>query len=91
MALKSGQRVTFRPTHAKEQKLTGKVKRVHKGGDAVDVTSDADNGSVSRVYTVHADDVTAIEEESDEETESGQEGSNAEEEESEETEESGAE
>jgi hypothetical protein len=57
MALKKGQRVVFRPTHAKELQLKGKVVRVHEDGKMVDVVSEAANGSVSRVYTAHADDV----------------------------------
>ena len=59
MALKVGQSIKFRPTHQKELELSGKVKAVR--GDLVDVLSDAANGSVSRVHSVHAKDCTAIE------------------------------
>lgn len=60
MSLKVGQRVRFRPTHQKELELTGKVQEINS--DSVVVESDAGNGSVSRVYAVHANDCAAIEE-----------------------------
>ena len=59
MAPEVGQLVKFRPTHQKDLELSGKVKAVQD--DLVDVLSDEANGSVSRVYSVHAKDCTAIE------------------------------
>lgn len=59
--LEVGQRVEFFRSHDKQTKLTGTIVKVHDGPeDVVDVKSDAGNGSVSRVDTVHAFDVKLL-------------------------------
>jgi hypothetical protein len=61
--LKVGQRVTFFRTHDKAVQFTGKITRIYPGDeDCVDIKTEAGNGSVSRLETAHAADVTVIEE-----------------------------
>jgi hypothetical protein len=56
---KVGQRVKFYRTHDKSTQLTGAIVRVWPGEeDLVDVKTEAGNGSISRVETAHAADVT---------------------------------
>lgn len=58
---KKGQRVKFYRTHDKFNQLSGTVVGIAGGDDdLVDVKSDEGNGSVSRVETVHASDVTFV-------------------------------
>lgn len=61
MDLQVGDRIKFRPTHAKDLELSGEVKAIDE--DLLDVLSDESNGSVSRIYSVHVNDCTVIAEE----------------------------
>jgi hypothetical protein len=57
-----GQWVEFYRTHDKHTKLRGKIARIHPGADdLVDVRTTPGNGSVSRLETASASDVTVIE------------------------------
>jgi len=56
MKVKLGERVQFRPTHAKDLLLTGIVGRIHKDEKTVDISSEPGNGSISRIYSAHVDD-----------------------------------
>jgi hypothetical protein len=60
---KVGQRVTcFRP-HDKSTPLTGTIKAIPEGDeDIVHVVTDEGNGSVSRLETIGASDVTPLDE-----------------------------
>ena len=56
--LKKGQHVQFFRTHDKSTPLTGKVVSIE--GDLVHIQTDEAKGSVSRLETAHATDVTLI-------------------------------
>lgn len=60
--LRVGQRVQFSPTHNKFLTMTGQIVKIHEGStDCVDIKTEAGNGSVSRLETVHAADVQVLE------------------------------
>ena len=61
MIAKLGERVQFRPTHAKELLLTGVVLKLYQDSRTVDIESEPGNGSVSRIYSAHLDDCQACE------------------------------
>lgn len=57
----AGDRVQFFRSHDKSNVLTGTIVKVHAGDDdLVDIKTDAANGSISRIETVHASDVSGI-------------------------------
>jgi len=59
--LKVGQKVKFFRPNDKATPLTGTITKIYDGDDdVVDIKTDAGNGSVSRVETAHAPDVTVV-------------------------------
>lgn len=66
--LQKGQAVTFYRFHDKSNAMRGHVQKVN-ADSTVEIKTVADKGSISRIETAHADDVTPVEDDDEEEAE----------------------